>query len=986
MNKILTLIATLFFASVVFGQEVGTIKGIVLDENESPLIGSTILIEGTTQGTTADIDGSYTIPNVAPGSYQLEFSFMGFSAKLIPITVTAGQTTTINATLGEDALQMDEIIVTGALDKRTKLESSVAITSMDAKVIEQRSPRGTGELIAAVPGTFVDNSSGEVGATVYARGLATGIRTQPGFHYVSLQEDGLPVLSTQFQFSIMDMYHRPDGTVGKFEAIRGGSASTSSANSPGGIFNFISNEGKDKLSAKAKFQFGLQGSLNSLVRTDVNVGGPIKNNWYYNLGGFYRMDEGARELPYNANVGGQFKANVVRKHDRGNFKIYGKLLNDKVSRYEYIPINNLVDITPIADFNLHTSTIYPDVIGENLPDGEYFMNDETRTRTFDPSKGIKTQNYALGASLSQEAGRGWIVRNNLKYSYANQQYSQYAGNIIFEPETGLAEFFQLPTFIFNDFDYKDFATGEVLYNKGDGIEQIDKIWAAAGFTIENKIHDFINQFSVSKEIKRHQFSVGFYASHADVDVAWTGDAIASTLEANPRPFLITHPKPSFIPGNFDFKFSDPNTGLIALGSSAYNRAVGQSSTFSVFATDLYEISEKLNIDIGVRVENVFHKGQNERFILANQYLGDTIPNPDIPIGFPVGVDGDFSTFYDAGTRLGTGEFDAYNFTYTYGSGSLGINYKFNEGLAVYGRGTIGNKAPELGYYISNFSNQAINRGFVEKIYMGEAGVKLRGRKGSIFLTGFYSRMNDVAFQLLVPGEGGIVVFTPSTFNKIQTLGSELEVVLYPVKGLNIRMMVTAQNPRFVEFNYYNLNGTANPVFIDPITGEKQVHPENPTTPGKSPYSNSNGELEEAGAESDDYIEQFSGNSLANVPKILSDITVSYKLERFTFYVNSRYTGKRSANRRNTLVLPGFAQFNGGIDGKITKNISASIKVNNIFNAAGLMDFDGLGFLGQTKEDLTEAVILENQNADTPNPYFIRPVLPRIITASLSYEF
>jgi len=210
--------------------------------------------------------------------------------------------------------------------------------------------------------------------------------------------------------------------------------------------------------------------------------------------------------------------------------------------------------------------------------------------------------------------------------------------------------------------------------------------------------------------------------------------------------------------------------------------------------------------------------------------------------------------------------------------------------------------------------------------------------------------------------------------------------LYPVKGLNIRMMVTAQNPKFVEFNYYNLNGTANPVFIDPETGVKQVHPENPGVPGKSLYSNSDGVLEEAGAESDDYIEQFNRNSLANVPKILSDITVSYKLDRFTLYANSRYTGKRFANRRNTLELPGFIQFNGGLDGKITKNIAASIKVNNIFNAVGLMDFDGAGFLGQTKEDLTETVIAENETSDTPNPYFIRPVLPRIITASLSYEF
>ena len=984
MKKIcLFLPCLLLFGFSIFAQGTGSIQGKILDENGGPLIAATVLIKGTTTGTTADIDGSYILAEVPVGEQTVVVSFIGFSTVEKAVTIRAGETSTLDVTMGEDALQMDEVLVTGAADSRTKLESSVAITTLDPKVIEQRNPKGTGELISAVPGTFVDNSAGEVNAKIYARGLSSGLRTQPGYHYVMLQEDGLPVISTQFQFNNVDMYHRPDATVAKFEAIRGGSASISSANAPGGIFNFISKEGGDKMAGQAKFQTGLQGNNRSFFRTDLNLSGPLKGKWYYNTGGFYRLDQGARDLPYLANVGGQFKANVVRKHDKGALKFMAKVLNDKVSQYEFIPVNNLTDIQPLNDFSLQTSTIYPEVQAMGLPDGELLMQDSTATRDFDSNLGTKVNNYTFGINFLQEIMGGWIVKNNAKYSLSKLQYSQYAGNIVFNPESGLADFFQLPTAFFPNFTYQDLETGEVLYNKAAGIEEIDHIWAAAGFTVKNQVHDFIEQLSVSKEIKNHQLSFGVYGSHARADIDWTAEAIATTLEANPRKLYITHPESALF-GTDTFDFSHPVTGLIAEGASVYNRAKGNSSTFSLFFSDLWEINDKLNVDAGVRFENVFHKGQIERYIPATDFYGFEILG--FGLGYPKGVDGDYLTFYDSATKIGSGVFDNFKFHYGYVSGSFGLNYKFNEGLAVYGRGSIGNKAPELGYYVSNFTNQAVNRGFVEKIYMGEGGIKLRSRKGSIFLTGFYSRMNDVSFQLLVPGQGGIVIFTPSTFNTIQTIGTELEVVLYPVKGLNARMVFTAQDPRFVKFDYYNLAGTANPVFIDPQTGEPDLHPSSIENPAVSPYGDAQGQLVLAGTPSDDFLEKFDGNKLSNVPRLIADMTVSYKYNRFTVFTNCRYTGKRFANRRNTLTMPGFAQFNAGIDGKITKEVSASLKVSNLFNAAGIMNFDGLGFIGQSSDDLTEESIEANATAEVPNPYFVRPVLPRIVTASLSYEF
>lgn len=993
MKKWLSLLPFLLLSNgLLFAQQNGIISGTVTDDEDIPLFAVNVVIKQTTTGAITDFDGKYIIRDVKPGNYILQFSYIGFTTVEQEITVQAGENTAANAQLGADALQMDEVIVTGSFDQRTKLESSVAITTLAPDLIEQRNPRGTGDLLTAVPGTYVDQSSGEIGALVYSRGLASGARGLPGFHYVSLQEDGLPVMSTQYQFNFVDMYHRNDLTVGRFEGIRGGSASIASSNAPGGIFNFISKEGGEIVKGLFKIQGGVQGSGNPFTRADFNMGGPMgKVGWYSNIGGFYRFDEGARDLPYAANVGGQLKFNLVKKHDQGKLKFYGKFLNDRVTRFGHIPVTGTGTTEPLtspdvfSNFDFNNSAFYPTYSSDNIPDGERFINTPDAKREYDSDRGVEVLNISAGMEISQQIGKDLILRNNLKYSLADMDYFQYAGNIVLDTETGLTDFYGFPpisSLILNDFTYSDVATGELLFSTSQDINSIGpQMYAGAAFHSRNLVHDIMNQFSISKELKDHRFTAGAYGSVAITDVLWNGDAILGTLEARPRTMHISHQN-TFNSTDTErpvLNFSDPETGVIAYGSQ-YNNNEATSSTYALFANELWTASSKLSIDAGLRYETVIHNGKKERFDVANEdlpftsFLGGLIEIPD-------GIDGDYSTFYDAGTRYGNGQYENYQFKYSYLSGSLGLNYKFNEGLATYARFTKGNKAPELGYYIFNFENQAITKGFTEKIYMGEIGVKLRSRKFAVFMTGFYSRMDDVAFQLVVAGQDGLLIFTPTTFNDIQTLGTEIEAFANPFKNMNIRLAMTLQNPRFADFTYYNVNGTADPVFIN------EVHPEDPANTGFSPYPDANGTPIAAGAMSDDYTENFSGNAVSDVPKVMLDLTASYKvMQRYKLFANWRYTGKREANRRNTLQLPDFSVFNAGLEGKLSKHFEASLKVSNLFNSAGLMNFDGLGFLGQTPEDVTPELIQQNATADTPNPYFVRPILPRVISGSVTYNF
>jgi outer membrane receptor for ferrienterochelin and colicin len=107
----LFLLILLFTAPLAYAQ--GKIAGRVTDAlSGEALIGVNVSIDGTTQGTSTDIDGNYIILNVRPGDYALRFSYIGFSTQVVSgIRVSTGQTTRYDIELAEEVIEGEEIII-----------------------------------------------------------------------------------------------------------------------------------------------------------------------------------------------------------------------------------------------------------------------------------------------------------------------------------------------------------------------------------------------------------------------------------------------------------------------------------------------------------------------------------------------------------------------------------------------------------------------------------------------------------------------------------------------------------------------------------------------------------------------------------------------------------------------------------------------------------------------------------------------------------
>src|SRR3990172_1917161 len=106
-------LALLVSAAIVFAGTTGKIAGTVVDaQTGEKIIGANVVIVGTTQGASTNVDGYYVILNVLPGTYSVRASLVGYAPfTQVDVRVNIDQTTTINFSLTETTVKAEEVII-----------------------------------------------------------------------------------------------------------------------------------------------------------------------------------------------------------------------------------------------------------------------------------------------------------------------------------------------------------------------------------------------------------------------------------------------------------------------------------------------------------------------------------------------------------------------------------------------------------------------------------------------------------------------------------------------------------------------------------------------------------------------------------------------------------------------------------------------------------------------------------------------------------
>ena len=323
----------------------------------------------------------------------LKVSVLAFA---LALAFSHGLSSAQQAEAVNDGLKLDQVVVTGASTKTSKMKQSLSVSTMDSEQITRSGATNAVELLRSIPGIRAESSGGEGNANITVRGVPL---SAGGSRYVQMQEDGLPVLLFgDIAFGTADQFLRADYNTERLEVVRGGSASTLASNSPGGIINFISKNGTEKGG-----NIGLTAGLDrSLYRVDADYGTSLGNGTSFHIGGFQRVGEGGRPIGYKVENGGQLKANITQKLDNGFVRVSFKSLDDITPSLLPVPVTvSGGKINQIAGIDPRTAFFITPSLAQDTT-----FNKDGGTTTTPARDGLHIKSQAFGFESSLALGNG----------------------------------------------------------------------------------------------------------------------------------------------------------------------------------------------------------------------------------------------------------------------------------------------------------------------------------------------------------------------------------------------------------------------------------------------------------------------------------------------------------------------------------------------------------------------------------------------------
>ena len=165
LYRLLIIVIALFASVTVFSQS--SIEGLVNDKTDKePLTGAGILIEGTTKGARANIDGNYKITGLSPGKYTLVISYVSYkSQRIADVVVENGKPTVVNIELENAALQLESVQVVA--QRRTDTELSMlksvrsalqVVSGISSQQIGKTLDRDASEVVKRIPGVTIQDN------------------------------------------------------------------------------------------------------------------------------------------------------------------------------------------------------------------------------------------------------------------------------------------------------------------------------------------------------------------------------------------------------------------------------------------------------------------------------------------------------------------------------------------------------------------------------------------------------------------------------------------------------------------------------------------------------------------------------------------------------------------------------------------------------------------------------------------------------------
>ena len=640
---------------------------------------------------------------------------------------------------------LEEVFVTGVVNPKTKIKSSVSITTLGVKQIEQSAPRSTAEIFRSIPGIRSESTGGEGNANIAVRGVPI---SSGGSKYLQIQEDGLPVLLFgDIAFATADIFTRFDGNVAKVEAIRGGSASILSSNSPGGIINFISKTGKVE-GGSMSTSFGLD--YNNF-RTDLDYGAKIGDGLYFHAGGFYRTGEGVRQAGFTANNGGQAKFNLTKEFDKGSVTVYAKFLDDRAAAYMPMPVqvsgtNANPNWGSVSGFNATKGALQTVFLSHNVgigPDGQL--------RRGKVADGMNPISKSIGINAAFDLEDGWKITENGRFT-AN------SGGFIspFPSEVGTAASIASS---FGAGSTLSFANTGTAFNNPNGLVARIHMFD----TQLNDFNNFMNDLKISKNFDKVALTAGYFKSIQNISMSWMWNSyLQEVSDNNARLINVRNGAGNLLSQNGLYAY-----GVPAWGNCCTRNYDTQYNVSAPYLNASFEANDQLSIEGGIRYD---------MGMVTGSFAGSSQSAIDI------NNDGIISAPETSVSSINTANTTAVNYDYNYVSYSVGANYALNNSQSFFARYSRGASAKADRVLFERPAASYLNGDLINSLdYLAQAelGYKHKFSRGYVYGTFFYAKTDE---------QSGFEATNPSmlTQNNYKSLGLEVESAYNVSNNVDLR--------------------------------------------------------------------------------------------------------------------------------------------------------------------------------------------------------
>ena len=814
--------------------------------------------------------------------------------------------------------RIEQVVVTGTSVERSTFDTPQSATQIDSEALESLKSSSIADVLMSLPGVSAEGGGGEVASNLFVRGLPSGGQ----FQFTPLLFDGVPTIST---FGVMDsafdIFQRTDLGIERLEYVTGGVSNLFGPGSVAGIVNQVSRTGGPDEEGTVQVELAEDNRL----RTDFFFSGPVSDDTYYALSGFYRVDEGPLDSGLDSE-GFQLRGNIKHEFERGSFKVSGHAIDDKAQFFLPIPLSandrERVNGNDGREVETLNSSDFAQ-INFLTPQGSFKTGMEDA---------IMVKGGSIAAAFEADINDQWGFNGNIKYATFDHAFGLpldglFAGGGVNAPigQDAFLESNFVSGLIGDAADGADITSGRFTFSRsGQNLAPDDLLFGNVLADRDRDTTDFSAEFNLTfnTEIASldHNFTFGsFWANTRADDITFTHSVLGDFTDgSNAVDLTVT---------------TEDGRDIIVSQNGLLDPAFGgfggdftrEAKRFAFYAADQIE-ANRWALDIGIRVEHmdglVIERTRSEVTNFPTQFINNPLFNSDIANG-DLAVSDALSSVI-----VKDGGFNRDTVSDTEYAVAVGGLYRLTDSINLFGNFSRGFFFPQLDALAFDSPDDPlavtpgeINRDYeAEIIQLGELGIKYDQGRLKAQASAFYTQLEDRLFAENTAQ--GREVFETST----ESYGLEFSGEFMIIDNLFFRGNATVFDAEFTQFDLADGGSLEN------------------NEPNRQP-------------------------STVNTGLFYNDGT-------WDFAVMHNFQGEAFADNGNNVKLDSYNTVR--LDAGYTMYFSGGDSARFSINVWNLTDDEGL------TEGSPRAGV--DQAGDTQGFFTGRPVLPRRITARFAYNF